>query len=322
MNEITYYDNSMIRDYRANGDRYFFYKYVKNWVPNTFSIHLAAGTAWHSGQDVLWDMIKNQPHSTDEEIAHAASQTYLTSYLESGAPENWNDPEVWLKLKPKTPDVAAKMFRGYLKLHRKWIENVDILGVEKPFAVKLWPDREIYYVGVIDKLIEYELGIAPLDHKTTGAFSVESGIQFKVVNEYRTDAQLKGYCYGMTIELNKPITRSFVDLSLYHRNKLESSSRFDVHKRLPHSYDIEIINQWLLDTRSLVERIEEEKFKYLADQYAFPRGCKGCSTYRECLYADLCCSGVGLKALSKPENLIESKWIPVGLRELMANKEK
>ncbi|KKL67522.1 hypothetical protein LCGC14_2134130 [marine sediment metagenome] len=305
-----WYDNSRIVDFRSKGDRYFFFRYIRHWIPKDSGIAADWGTAFHSAGEAFWQMsgksVDEIMRNSDELCADALRR--FISVWDKLQPETpfayvLENDELDQKLWDKSPRLAIAMLPEKLKARAPLISSSELLGIEKPFVVPLWPeDHELHHiglVGLIDRFIRIESGeLAVLDVKTTGNFnySVKDGIRGQYFRALEVGTQMKTYVYATQLIYDETIKRAYIDASLRHRNK--SEARAHIHKLYPIRYNPRHIEQWLIDARQQVLRIRGERLKMEAGEPAYPSACgEGCMQYGSCPYYDLCLSSAPLNKL-------------------------
>lgn len=305
--KITY-DNTEIQAY-LNCPRYHFARHVMGWTSEGKSPALAFGSAWHSAMDAVWDYVQ-KPSMTQEQVHVLANAAFMKMWLEMEMPI---DIDALSNLYPRTPGVASEMLDHYIKIRWDFLHNIDIKGIEIPFVVPLYPNNEeIGFIGLIDKVYSDKDSefVIPLDHKTTSAYDKEYGFTYAFKRGWIPDRQIMGYQYACTILFGK-CREAKIDGSLVHNNK--TKPRRDLHELLPIRQQPNHINDWLNDTRQIIERIEADKKAFSEGKPCFPQNTANCFMYnRPCQYLDNFCSiNADWQNAKCPPNLTVDFWNPV-----------
>lgn len=316
---LVAYDNTTVSAFRRC-ERYGYYRHIRHFVSSSTATPLIFGKAWHAGHDAGWAHLAGKPLADKNKILETvqiANAAFLVEWIEGGLPTGPELAERVDDFSPRTPDTAAKMYQHYYTQNALFLSQIDLLGIEQPFIVPIFEnDNSIAYIGLLDKLFRHPNGfVIPLDHKTTSSYSKTSGLAYQFTQSFHPDAQIEGYQYA-TQMLYSPeeVTGAWIDASLVHRNKDPKTSRHDIHRFLPILQPQVQINDWLNDTRVMIERIEEGKEKLKKGVHCFPKNTNNCTYYSMCAYQDFCTSSIDWQAQETPMfGMKIERWNPVDI---------
>ena len=107
--------------------------------------------------DVVWKGIKELPSLSNDELCEVSYEAFKEEWSKFDLPPADNLDEAMIeRFGARVPDTAFFMLQNYIEKRRAFIEDVELLAVEKPFAVPLFPDNpDILYVGRRDKDIRW-----------------------------------------------------------------------------------------------------------------------------------------------------------------------
>lgn len=309
------YDNTRISDARRCF-RYFFFRHRRHWKPVGVSKPLAFGGAWHDSMDTLWTAI--HADMSYDMVIEAALETWRTSWMSYGMPDpNEMDTDMLKEFAPRTPMVAHEMLIAYYDKRHRQIREMEILGIERPFAVPLTPDDPtLFYTGRIDKIVSPDSrSVRGIEHKTTTASKLQDGypkIRPMYTETFSPNSQVDGYLYALHLLYPEKHIDVWVDSSLV-------STRGEDFKIIPVDRDLSHLDQWLWTTHHWIEQIEKED-KQLAecapsDRYmaAFPQNTNSCFDFNtQCPFLGLCKSRANpLTWDEAPQGFVEEPWDPI-----------
>jgi hypothetical protein len=315
------YDNTRVKSYRSCPRRYYF-RHVRHWVGTGKSAPLIFGSAWHSAMDALWKGASER--KSQETTWKNASAAFVQKWLEEGY-EFPLDLAEEQALSPKTPGNAVDMLQKYIEARWEYILSVDVLSIEKPFAVPLDDSTRFAYVGKIDKVVVGKEGVLAIEHKTTGVYRV-AGDHFaqEFVDSFNPNAQVDGYIHALHMEYGKKTYGARIDAALTHKKQR-------AFKFIPVLKAIASLQEWLNDTKQWIAQIENDR-KMLTKQRAkgpgsqptameaFRKNTDNCfEFFRPCPYLDICRFHSNPDTLTDaPEWLKVDPWNPV--KELQLEK--
>ena len=294
-------------------------------------IYFTFGSAWHAGLDALYTAFYeaksaqnprssawNGARQSDEfafAMAEVASHAFLQLWTDAGWPAE-PDPDQYNSFKARTPTKAREMFFYYYKELAEHMNRWTLVQTEKPFCVPLDPDKEIFYSGRIDKVIEDELGtLWLLEHKTSTMFSTTSGFRNDFVQSFSPNSQVEGYMYAIRFLQSQGDLPDqnfggvYVDASLVHKTQFH-------FKRIPVYYDEMLVAEWLADVRYWHKAFGQSK-----ETNVFPRSSNNCfNKYSQCTYLHLCRTHPSIQKWSgsdePPEGFVENEWSPLANKEI------
>ena len=296
------YDNSMLSSYKDCPRKYYL-RYGIHWRSEGTAIPLVFGLSWHSGQDAVWQYAKKL--RGQEELAQAAMAKFLETWEEEGLPAEM-DMEQLERYNPRIPQVAHEMYVNYIATRWNMLMEAQILAIEQPFAVPMPGHEDTWYVGRLDKVVDFKGQVLVLEHKTTTAYKKDGGFQSSYVDSWFTDSQVKGYQFGGGLYFNG-LSQVWVDAALVHK-KEHNHFRF-----IPVAHQINIIEEFLKDTGYWIDKLEASwKRGY------FERNENSCvGKYGSCTFIDICRSiPNGSLPKEPPPGFMIEQWQPFDLLEL------
>lgn len=296
------YDNSILSAYKDCPRKYQL-RYLMDWRSEGTSMPLVFGLSWHSGQDVVWQYARKV--SGEQELANLAMVKFYETWEAEGLPAEL-DMEQIERYAPRTPLIAHEMYAGYIRDRWKILMEAQVLAVEQPFAVPMPGREDTWYVGRLDKVIDFNSQVLVIEHKTTTSYKKDGGFQTAYVESWFSDAQMKGYQFGGGLYFNG-LSQVWVDAALVHK-KEHKHFRF-----IPVAHQMPIIEEWIADTDKWIARLELDTAK----EY-FPKNENACfGKYGRCPFVDICRS-IPDNALPEepPPGFIIEKWSPFDLLKL------
>ena len=138
-----FYDNSKISDFRSKGDRYYFFRYERGWVPPLGGVAADWGTCWHSATEPLWramcgrtedEAVRLGLQHLDEAISvfNATWDKLQPDFVLERLEE---DEETEMKLFDKSPLLAPAMLEQYIHTRAEFMSRTKLLSMERPFVV-------------------------------------------------------------------------------------------------------------------------------------------------------------------------------------------
>jgi len=173
--DMQFYDNTRVSEFRRCPRRFYF-RHVRDWTTLGTSPALVFGSSWHEAMDTVWGCFKLGKQLSDEEIASVAFESFCNKWAAEGmTPFDQMDADEMKQLKARTPMTAYEMIFNYVGERRGFLEDIEILDIEPPFAVPLDPDNpNLWYVGRLDKVWKRRGDIHVMEHKTTSLYSTTS----------------------------------------------------------------------------------------------------------------------------------------------------
>jgi hypothetical protein len=237
--------------------------------------------------DVVWGMAQDKSLGI-EEIHKASVQKFVETWTE------WEQPfpiplERADRFGFRTPMIAAEMLINYIDERIDFIRQCEVLAIEQPFAVDIFGDRDdVKYIGRFDKVVKHpQYGILLIEHKTTSAYAKASGFRTDYIASWSPNSQIDGYLHAAHMLYGKNVHGIWVDAALVHKT-VHNKFRF-----IPIDRQFAQLDAWLFETRSWIERIEDEESGTRTGEdkpiYArYPKNTGSCNQYAGCAYRDLC----------------------------------
>ncbi len=307
--DITFYDNSRLSEFKTCPRKYYF-RYILQLVPDRIALALDFGSAWHNGMDALY-LTWEKSGGNEEETIQMAWNGFLEEWESRGHPRKIpiNMESMYL---PRTPGVARELQVNYLKRWMSFLNEIEIIVVELPFAIPLDPDKpNLFYVGRIDKVARYAKKVIGIEHKTSTMFSKADGIQTNVTDLYHNDSQIDGYNYFLWKKYREEFAATYVDLALVHK------THDDIFKHVRVNKDNQSTKVWLSDALYWTEKVDQA-----IDEDRWPKNAPGgCRTvFGRCNYFSICpyydANKINLDEV--PTGYKREKWEPFSFDELAA----
>jgi len=310
---MKFYDNTQISAYKVC-PRFYYLRHQKHWTEGGTSIPLAAGLAWHAGMDEVWKGILEGLN--DRLLVDIAIDAWRQTMVESLIPI---DDISYTMNEKRNSGTFKEMFTNYVKQNRSFIEQIELLGCEVPFAVPLGESEDTYYVGRRDKIFKKKERIFVGEHKTSSLYAKSGHFQAAFLNSFSPNAQIDGYAYATFLEYGKAFKSVYVDAALVHK------SVHDGFKFIPIERQFSQLDAWLAETKGWTERIENE-IRYLDFALSanksplayFPKVDSSCFRFfRNCMYKDIC-RFLPHPALMKdpPKGFIIEEWKPFDVNNI------
>lgn len=287
---LELYDNTRLSDFKKC-HRFFFFRHRLHWVSDRERrIPLVFGGGWHAGMDVIWRGVhQGTERSVLVKQAHAA---FMEHWEEGGMPTEF-DTTLLKEYNPRTPLVATEMFYAYYDRRHRAIAEMELVAVERAFAVPLQPDNDsLFYIGRIDKVVRpSDSRIRGIEHKTTtlsvSGWEKVPKIKGLYLEQWHMNSQVDGYNFALTMLYNRRAD-VWVDAALVN-TKNEDFEFVPVERARSH------IDGWLWEVLDWIEKVREEDRKLAearpSDPYlkAFGKDTSRCIDFNSmCPFMDLC----------------------------------
>jgi hypothetical protein len=310
MNDSAYFDNTRVSAYKTC-PRYYFIRHILHWsgVGQSYALHF--GTGWHAAQDIVWGHAKTLSKG---ELAKFAYMAFLEKWQEAGLPTDL-DLETQQRLEPRTPAIAYEMLYEYINARWRMLQESNVIAVEKPFAVPLPTLPNVWYLGKLDKTVQYNAMRLILEHKTTTAYAKNGNFRYDYLESWDMSSQVKGYTFGGNLHYGN-IDQVWVDAALVHKT-IHNAFKF-----IPVAHSFPIMEEWVAGTTQwIVDIMQETKAYEEAGELRpgmFKKNEESCyGKYGACAFIDIC------RAIHRPDQLsgppggfIESKWEPFSVLKL------
>lgn len=320
--KLRLYDNTRLDDAKRCL-RFYYFRHVRHWKSTREGrLPLIFGSGWHAAMDRLWETTAlRKPRNV---IIESAFGAFITAWIkEGGPPPHEIDLALSTEMLPRTPAVALEMLEDYLEKRMRNIQELEILEIERPFAVPLSPtDDTLFYVGRMDKIVRpTKSSVRGYDHKTTTSMRLDhtrkvQRISPQHLDSYSPNSQMDGYLYALHLlypeESRAGKINVYADVALVH--KVGQDTQFvPVDKQIGH------LDAWLWDAHYWIGQIEQQREaldkvkpddKYMA---AFAKETRSCFDFNSaCPYLELCKSRPNPESWDvAPAGYVENKWDPL-----------
>lgn len=228
---------------------------------------LDKGSLTHEGYKVYYELLKNgEPFKQRLEAMKQKIRLVSSNPLES----NMDAEEV---------EILLRTLQQNLEFWQWEDENLEILAVEQPFADILFEDDEVKIIlsGQIDLLVNKPplngsaaYSNLPVDHKTYSRDSPVGELSNQFMN------------YASAVDSNYIVINRIGLQSMDVKNPLSPDEKY---KRLPLSYDSEILQQWRDNVRDIIL----EQYVSCVASGIWPMNFTSCLKFnRLCEYYDVC----------------------------------
>lgn len=263
--------------------------------------------------DYVWPSLCGVQDVNISDVAAGAHAEFMKKWLSEGEPDTdffqglHPKSDEYNRYMPRNPMVALEMLYGYVEARAPLLSRMKLLEVEKPFAVPLDPSQpNLYYVGRLDKVVEFEGRVYIIEHKTTSAYGTQTGLRPAYVNSFSPNSQVDGYLFAGHSLYGKRLKAVWVDAALVHKD------HHDVFKFIPIERQFEHLDAWLWETLYWQRQVDANRQAVPsagnAGPYmmAFPKNTGSCFSFgSDCTYIDLC------KMVANPAAK-ERDWLPEG----------
>ena len=261
----------------------------RNWEPARPNVHLAVGLAHHKGMTAIWkEGCSGNGRSMDAaiEAGHAAFwKEWERCSMPMGQELLTKAPE----MKAKTPWTAEKVLSAYAVRRWEWMSRLKLVGSEETFEVHLFTKEdgvEVWYIGVVDKVVEDEYGIHPFEHKTSSLYATKGGFRPTLLKSFAPNSQIEGYSWWGRQKYGEKLAQIYIDLSLYHKE----------HRAfliVPMAPADEVIDAWVERQTAWSRRMIASRESYrdgsMHPNLAFLRNEESCvDKFGMCKFYDLC----------------------------------
>lgn len=294
-----FYDNSTLETARVCMRRYY-YKHVRHWDTDNIKSALIFGTCWHAAMDYIW----SNPGCTSPQAFEAFMSEWNKSDLADA--ESFD-------LFPRTPGRAAEMITLYLERYRHWLNEIELIAVEKAFIVPLSTEQQnLFYIGKWDKLFKERSRYTICDHKTSSSFASTW------LNGWSPNGQVDGYLYAGHMEYGDDFCNVLIDGALVQKTKMDFI-------RVPVERQLYMLEQWKYEVMDLMDQIfyYEKQLIDLRNQKpedflrTYPKCTTSCTSYYGCCPFINLCKFVPNPELIEdvPDGFVISNWKPFNIEE-------
>lgn len=304
----TFRDNTMLTSYKTC-PRSFQLRHLFHFRPDRAATPLIFGSSWHAAMDTVW---KNAREFNKVDLRKYATLKFLEEWEANGMSSEL-DLEAIERLSPRTPAVAEEMLANYIEQRWSVLTGCELIACEQPFAVPLPEVEDVWYVGRLDKVIQYNGQKLVIEHKTTTEYKIDGGFRQTYIEGWDMDSQVKGYEYAAGLYFG--VEQVWIDAALVHK-KVHDKFRF-----IPVSHQRPMLEEWLESTVEWVNRSERD-----TQRNYFPKSEWACvGKYGPCQFTDICRMCADPRVLEGvPEGYRVEEWTPfetLGLEKLIKSQE-
>jgi hypothetical protein len=285
------YDNTKISTYKTCGRKYFL-RHRMHWKPSGTGLALIFGLSWHDGQDIVWKHAKSFSQADLTDLAFLA---FKKTWTNNGQPEEIS-LDMEFRYSPRMPSTAYEMYDEYTKARWRMLQECKVVAIEQPFAVPMPGLPGHWYIGRLDKVVDYNVQRLILEHKTTTAYATIGNFRTDYVDSWYMSAQVKGYEWGGNLYYEK-VNGVWVDAALVHK-KIHDAFKF-----IPVSHSFPLLEEWIQGTREWIRQISGEEDKFEAEGLTpdiFRKNEESCfGKYGPCEFIDIC------RTINRPDLLNE-----------------
>ncbi len=309
------YDNTRISGYKTC-PRLYFIRHILGWRPVGTGIALIFGLSWHDAQDIVWGHAHKFKMS---DLAELASMSFNKTWEENNLPVDIPLESEGYYL-PRTPSIAREMLHQYCYTRERMLLGAQVVAIEQPFAVPMPDMPGHWYIGRLDKVVDYNGQRLVLEHKTTTAYATLGNFRTDWVDSWFMSAQVKGYQFGAGLYYGN-VNAVWVDGALVHKKV------HDAFKFVPVAHNFILLKEWIEGTKTWIKQISDEEETYKREGKLIPglfkkndESCFG--KYGACAFIDICRSLADPSELEEPPaGFVHEPWEPfsiLGLEKLVA----
>lgn len=269
-------DSSKLKE-AMNCRRKYFYRYVLGWVPDTPSIHLVFGSAWHEAMEIMMSNIGNWTN----EVILSAHEAFLKEYRKTYG-SLLDDQNA-----PKDPGNALQALVLYSERYPEDKYNVEPLYIEVAGTVPVKIDEETGESRLLhfrlDSINRNQDGqITSLEHKTTGQ---DSG-RFR--DQWSLNVQTHTYTHVLYSMFPAEEVYGIIINGAILRKSSNDFKRYPVRKSL------NAMQAWLWEVNHYMDLIEWDFYELTKEEesspvmMSFPRNPEACFKYGKCPYWSFC----------------------------------
>ncbi len=301
--KIITLDNTKLSNYRRC-PRFFLLARHLGWVGIEQKPALVFGGAMHEGMAFI---LRNYKEMDKDELLIKACDAFDIEWVTRGYP--LDDSLFFDQIAPRIPGNAHEMLQNWYEQYQGWLSQIEVIEVEQPFAIRLFPKftcpycdhvhektywedntncakcnallTELFIVGRRDATYKYQGSIWCLEHKTSSMYKKDGGFMASFVNSFRLDSQVDSYTY--TAKLVFGPTVQGVTINALSTNKYAKNKVFNQYAQ---SRTDEALFAWYREacywSSHLLRDLE-------IGPEVFHRNMEGCQNqYGFCEYQDIC----------------------------------
>jgi hypothetical protein len=309
------YDNTRLSDFK-DCPRLYFLRHYLGWTVDygRTAPALIFGGAWHEGMDVIWQHASNPKLQGNKGLlVDLAADQFMKYWTEAGYPSDVGVIETE-NLGPRTPMIAKEMYWHYVQQRWAFLQEMELVAVEQPFAVPLPNLNDHWYVGRLDKVFHFRGQRLVGEHKTTTAYATQGNFRPDFVDSWNTSSQAKGYEFGAGLFFNG-VDGVWIDAALVHK-KIHDAFKF-----IPVAHHPELLMEWLHTTEQWAWSVTLATKQFEAGESVtscFPKNENHCfGKYGTCPFLDICRTTPDVTKLDGPPvGYKVEKWEPFSILKL------
>lgn len=303
------FDNTRLSDFK-DCPRQYFIRHVLGWRISGTADALVFGLAWHEGMDIVWKHAKQVDKRTLTELAFGA---FTDMWEANGFPTDMSFGG-YDRYGARTPGTAKEMYYNYADQRWKMLQEAEVVAIEQPFAVPMPGLEDTWYVGRLDKVVNWASNNLILEHKTTTAYAIQGNFRTDYVESWYAAPQIKGYQFAGNL-FYKNVDAVWVDAALVHK-KIHDAFKF-----IPIAHHVELLKEWIETTGRWISMVLEATHNYNSGtsvSKCFPKNENHCfGKFGQCPFLDICRSTPDPSKLDTvPFGYVEEKWEPFNILKL------
>jgi len=257
-------------------ERKHFLTYSQQWEKTGISLAAHFGSCFHKALDVVWTW--KEKESTLSTSFEAFMQAWNIDGIEEDSKRN--------------PHTAQRMLSHYIERRWDYIQDCEVLEVEKEFTIPIIVDgNTINYICIIDKIFRRGDSIVSYNHKTTASYRANPspGFQYSYIQGFKTDWQMLSEAYVMDREYGDEFEGHYADLCMVH------STKHNIFHIEPITIFHDSLEIWLEEFKERIRRLHLSR-KMLSEgeslSRSFPRNLKSCIMFNTiCSFHGICSQG-------------------------------
>jgi len=305
------FDNTKISAFKAC-PRYYYFRHVRHWRRAGTMTALAAGLGWHNGMDFIWKGLQSGLSVTS--LIDGAIATWEATMREEGI--DIDAPEFALE-EIRNYGTFKEMFRNYIMQRKAHIQSIELLAIERPFAVPLGNLSHVCYIGRWDKVFRQRNDVFIVDHKTTSLYAKAGPFRSMFTESFSPNSQIDGYLFSGGL-VYSDLKGVWIDAALVHKTV------HDGFRVIPILRNFSMLDSWLWETQTTVLDILREYDRLFDTTSSAPflpafrkNAPSACYTYnRACQYKDLCQAWPNPIGRDMPADFVWEKWEPFDTKDL------
>lgn len=241
-------------------------------------------------------------------VFHGCTEVWDTTGQDPAAVKAYIDESLMENIEDRYGRTQGRMFEAFAEW-AKWrvTHPLKILRTEQPVLVTCedgdscpyFPDTGcgLTYGGRIDRIVEWDGMVGPLDYKTTVMDETDP------IGEYRPSHQFMGYVWAVSHLMNAHAWGIIVERLVTNKSKIKPD-------RFPVSFTRDNIREWV-ETEKVVQREIHTLFgEHPTDEIQWTQNYFRCFKPWPCEFRDACLSprDMGFRYRWLRDNTVERRW--------------